>query len=83
MKKCNRCGREFRDCAVKQCPVRSYPGNEYQICYLCCMKCKHHTQEGVGIGCDAFVKKSEEPKEKKPRGKKSKRGVLDESQIKL
>ena len=39
--------------------------------------------KGVGIGCDAFVKKSEEPKEKKPRGKKSKRGALDESQIKL
>lgn len=51
--KCSKCGREFHSCAIRTCPheaVNKRYGKD--ICYNCCMRCKHSYIASVGQGCE-------------------------------
>lgn len=79
---CDHCKREFHNGAVKYCPhplVQEKFGPN--ICYLCCMKCKNHTQDGVGIGCKLH---DEKPKPE-PKAKRKKKAMVQDSagQVKI
>lgn len=69
MTKCDHCKREFHNGAVKYCPhprVQQECGTN--ICYLCCTKCKNHTEDGVGIGCRLYEQKPKpDPKAKRKK----------------
>jgi hypothetical protein len=51
--KCDRCNRLFHSYSVAHCTheaVNKYYGK--RICMYCCMKCKHHTKDRIGVGCE-------------------------------
>lgn len=59
--KCDHCGRVWHDCAVRNCPhpnvIKLFGNRIFHICRECCLKCKHHTKENIGIGCDLWIVK--------------------------
>ena len=44
---CYHCRREYVLCEIRTCPAKQKP-----VCRYCCMKCKKHTAEEIGTGCE-------------------------------
>lgn len=69
-KRCDKCGRYWADCLVRECPhpkVRELIGE--QMCLYCCRKCKHAVKLPYGaLGCELFQLPEKPKRESKKKG---------------